>query len=89
MAEKRLFDYLYDQLEQFPQEKAFGCKKENGGWRYLSTSEMVDRVNRASQGLLDIGLRPGDKVATVVYKTTPEWVIMDYAMLQILSLIHI
>jgi long-chain acyl-CoA synthetase len=83
MAEKRLFDYLYDQLEQFPQEKAFGCKKENGGWRHLSTSEVVDRVNRASQGLLDIGLRPGDKVATVVYKTTPEWVIMDYAMLQI------
>lgn len=82
MPEKRLFDYLYDQLEQYPLEKAFGYKV-NGEWRYMSTTDMVDRVNRASQGLLDLGLRPGDKVATVVYKTTPEWVVMDYAMLQI------
>ena len=82
MAEKRVFEYLHDQLARHPLEKAFGHKVA-GQWQYYSTADMVDLVNRASVGLLGLGLRPGDKVATVVYKTTPEWVALDYAMLQI------
>ena len=82
MQKKRLFDYLYDQLEQYPLEKAFG-NKINGEWRYYSTIDMVRLVNRASRGLLELGLKPGDKVATVVYKTSPAWVIMEIAMGQI------
>ena len=82
MPEKRLFDYLYDQLHQFPLEKAFGYKV-NGQWTYYSTAEAAALINRASQGLLDLGLRPGDKVATVVYQTNPAWVILDFAMMQI------
>jgi len=82
MFEKRLFDYLHQQLRECPLEKAFG-KKINGAWRYFSTAEMVSLANRASLGLLQLGLRPGDKVATVVYQTIPEWVALDYAMLQI------
>ena len=82
MSDKRLFDYLYDQLREHPLERAFGSKV-NGQWRYYDTAQMVDVVNRASLGLLRLGLRPGDKVATVVYQTTPEWVALDYAMLQI------
>lgn len=80
--EKRLFEYLYDQLDQHPQEKAFGHKVA-GQWQYFSTAQMVDLVNRTSVGLLALGLKPGDKVATVVYKTIPEWVVLDFAMLQI------
>ncbi|MEZ4917827.1 MAG: long-chain fatty acid--CoA ligase [Saprospiraceae bacterium] len=79
---KRLFDYLYEQLEQAPQEKAFGHKVD-GNWQYYSTQQIVDLVNRTSAGLLKMGLKPGDKVGTVVYKTLPEWVILDYALLQI------
>ncbi len=82
MTEKRLFDYLYDQLEKYPLEKAFG-RKIDGDWQYYSTTQMVELTNRASVGLLRLGLRPGDKVATVVYQTLPEWVALDYAMLQI------
>jgi long-chain acyl-CoA synthetase len=82
MSDKRLFDYLYEQQKNYPLERAFGSKV-NGEWRYLSTQQMVELVNRASLGLMRLGLRPGDKVATVVYKTTPEWVALDYAMLQI------
>lgn len=82
MAAKRLFDYLYDQLNQYPQEKAFGYKV-NGTWRYYSTPEMVQMVNQASCGLLELGLKPGDKVATVVYQTSPAWVALDFAMAQI------
>lgn len=82
MFEKRLFDCLYEQLHNSPLDKAFG-QKVAGEWRYYSTSEMVALVNRASVGLLNLGLRPGDKVATVVYQTTPDWVALDYALLQI------
>ncbi len=82
MFEKRLFDYLQHQFQNSPLEKAFG-QKINGEWRYFSTAEMVALANRASLGLLQLGLRPGDKVATAVYQTIPEWVALDYAMLQI------
>ncbi|MBK6994911.1 MAG: long-chain fatty acid--CoA ligase [Lewinellaceae bacterium] len=82
MFEKRLFDYLHQQLRDYPLEKAFG-RKVNGEWRYISTAEMVALVNRASLGLLQLGLKPGDKIATAVYQTIPEWVALDYAMLQI------
>lgn len=78
---KRLFEYLYEQLEQHPLERAFGHKC-NGEWRYYSTAEMVRMVNEASRGLLELGLKPGDKVATVVYQTSPAWVVLEFALLQ-------
>ncbi|MFN4254461.1 MAG: AMP-dependent synthetase/ligase [Saprospiraceae bacterium] len=82
MTNARLFDFLHNQLRDYPQPRAFG-HKVGGEWRYFSTAEMVDMTNRASVGLLRLGLRPGDRVATVVYRCSPEWVALDYAMLQI------
>ena len=82
MSDKRLFDYLYDQLREHPLSRAFGSKVD-GEWRYYSTAQMVEWVNRASLGLLKLGLQPGDKVATVVYQAHPQWVVLDYALLQI------
>ena len=87
MFDKRLFDYLHDQLQNNPLDQAFG-QKVAGEWRYLSTAEMVALVNRTSVGLLQLGLQPGDKVSSVVYQTTPEWVALDYALLQI-GVIHV
>lgn len=87
MFDKRLFDYLHDQLQNNPLDQAFG-QKVAGEWRYLSTAEMVALVNRTSAGLLQLGLQPGDKVSSVVYQTTPEWVALDYALLQI-GVIHV
>ncbi len=87
MEEKRVFEYLHDQLDTHPLEKAFGHKVD-GQWKYYSSVEMVSWVNRASVGLLLLGLRPGDKVASVVYKASPEWVVLDYAMMQI-GVLHV
>lgn len=87
MSENRLFDYLYDQLRLYPQEKAFGHKTA-GHWQYYSTARLLELGNQMSLGLLQLGLRPGDKVATVVYKTSPEWIILDFAMLQ-LGILHV
>lgn len=82
MTDKCIFEYLDDQAAHFPLIRAFGAKK-NDEWYYYSTAEVLDQVNRTSVGLLALGLKPGDKVATAVYKTTPEWVILDFALLQI------
>lgn len=83
MSDKRLFDYLFEQLAHCPQPRAFGCKNDAGEWVYRSTAEMAALANRLSLGLLQLGLKPGDKVGTVVYRTTPEWVALDVALLQI------
>jgi long-chain acyl-CoA synthetase len=82
MNDKRLFDYIYEQQQNYPQEQAYGHFVD-GAWKYFSTAEMVEKINRTSLGLIRMGLEPGDKVATVVYKTSPEWVILDFALLQI------
>ncbi len=87
MSDKRLFDYLHEQLQEAPQAKAFGSKI-GGEWHYYSTSDMVDLVNRASVGLLRLGLRPGDKVASVVYKALPDWAVLDFALMQI-GVLHV
>ncbi len=87
MSDKRLFDYLHEQLRERPQAQAFGAKVGTE-WHYYSTQEVVDLVNRASVGLLRLGLRPGDKVASAVYKSIPDWIVLDFALMQI-GVLHV
>jgi len=82
LTNKRLFDYLTEQQQNMPLEKAFGHRTENGTWEYYSTEKLVNTVEALSRGLIQLGLKPGDKVATVIYKSIPEWVALDFAMLR-------
>ena len=82
MAVTRLFDFIYYQKENCPQEKAFG-HKINGEWKYYSTDQIIHMANQASCGLINLGVQPGDKVALIVYKNRPEWVAMDIAIQQV------
>lgn len=82
MAVTRLFDFIYHQKENCPQEKAFG-HKINGEWKYYSTDQIIQMANQASCGLIKLGVQPGDKVALIVYKNRPEWVVMDIAIQQV------
>lgn len=54
--------------------------KEGGAWRPLSYAEMERRVARAAEGLAQLGVRPGDRVA-LLSENRPEWTIADYAIL--------
>lgn len=76
----RLFDLLYHQLENKPLEKSLNGRDAEGNWIGHSSKAVAEAAERAAQGLLKLGLQPGDKVAMVVYKNRPEWVIMDFAM---------
>jgi long-chain acyl-CoA synthetase len=82
MAVTRLFDFIYHQKENCPQEKAYG-HKINGEWKYYSTDQIIQMANQASCGLIKLGVQPGDKVALIVYKNRPEWVAMDIAIQQV------
>ena len=81
MEVKRLFDCPYFQLENFPKEDAL-ASKANGVWKKYSTQEYIDLANKASLGLLELGVMPGDKVA-VISNNRPEWNIMDIGIGQL------
>jgi long-chain acyl-CoA synthetase len=82
-TDKRLFDYLTEQLEHNPLERAFSFKNASDQWVHYSTRQMADWANRLSRALIALGLKKGDRVASVVYQTTPAWVALDYALHQL------
>jgi long-chain acyl-CoA synthetase len=77
----KLFESLYYQKEQFPKTDAL-ASKVNGQWEKVSTDQLIETVNKLSQGVLAYGLRPGDKVGIVSFNR-PEWVYVDFAMQQL------
>ncbi len=78
----RLFDFPRFQQEHFPLE-VMVSSKVGGEWKSYSTSEFIDAVNEASRGLLELGIKHGDKVALIAHNNRCEWNIMDHALLQI------
>jgi long-chain acyl-CoA synthetase len=83
MTPTRLFDFIHYQKANYPQAKAVGARNDAGEWEYYSTDDIIEKANKVSRGLLKMGVKPGDKVALVVYKNRPEWVIMDIGIQQI------
>ncbi len=82
MEPKRLFDFIHYQQEIYPLQEAFGSRRD-GEWKYYSTAETIEMANKASRGLIRMGVEPGDKIAVAVYQNRPEWVILDIAIQQI------
>jgi len=84
----RLFDLLYHQAENNPLDKSLSARDTNGKWQSYSSTELVNAAEQVASGLLELGLKQGDKVAIVVYKNRPEFVILDFA-LQIAGMVSI
>jgi len=82
MEPKRIFDFIYFQQAKAPLEKAFGYRHE-GAWTYFSTEATIQLAEKVSRGLLQLGVREGDKIALVVYQNRPEWTIIDLGIQQI------
>ena len=79
---RRLFDIFPYQLEKFPQKAAL-VKKQDLGWETYSTAECVAEINRVSAGLLDLGLKRGDKVAIMSGIGSPKWNFLDFGIQQV------
>ena len=54
--------------------------RREGRWVELSYRALADQVQDLSLGLLDLGVRPGDRVA-ILSENRPEWAVADYACL--------
>tara|TARA_R110000851_G_scaffold77514_2_gene170517 strand:- start:125715 stop:127493 length:1779 start_codon:yes stop_codon:yes gene_type:complete len=78
---KRLFDFPYYQLENYPQEKAL-VTKYNGTWVATSTQEYIDKANAISRALIQMGVKPNDKVALISTTNRTEWNICDIGIMQ-------
>ncbi|WBX78297.1 long-chain fatty acid--CoA ligase [Tenacibaculum ovolyticum] len=78
----RLFDFPYHQLKHYPQEKCFVSKKDEK-WINITTQEYINKANTISLALLELGIRPGDKIAVITSTNQPKWHLLDIGVMQI------
>ena len=81
MEVTRLFDLLPYSREKYPDLKVALAAKQGQQWRTYSPEEYIDLVQNTSYGLIQIGLKPGDKVA-LISGNRPEWNVVDMAVMQ-------
>lgn len=79
---KRLFDFIDFMAAHRPLDNAVNSKV-NGIWEGLSTTEVKELGDNCSAGLLDLGVKPGDKIAMISSTNRTEWVLADFGMSQI------
>jgi long-chain acyl-CoA synthetase len=84
---KRTFDLL-QRYETMYASKTDALAGKNGAeWYTYSSKEYIKNTNNISLGLLSMGLKKGDKVATVTVNR-PEWNFFDLGMAQI-GVVHV
>ncbi len=73
----RVFDLLpiYDRLHK----SDLFCLKRNGEWRRYSSEESIEIIQDVALGLLDLKVKPGDKIA-IISANRPEWNFIDFAI---------
>ena len=86
MEVTRLFDLLPHYAEHFPNDNALNGK-ENGIWVNYSISQYIEKVNNISYGLMQLGIKKGDRIASIS-NSRPEWNLLDMAIMQ-LGAIHV
>lgn len=78
----RLFDFPQYALEKFNTQKMF-VTKYGQEWVATSNQEYIDKANAISRGLIELGVKPNDKIAIISSNNRTEWNIMDIGILQI------
>ncbi len=86
MEVSRIFDLLDLYKQKYPKGDVL-AGKQNGDWIKYSYQDYIDYSNYISYGLLSMGFKRGDKIATVT-NNRPEWNFTDMGMMQI-GLVHV
>ncbi|MGA1374928.1 MAG: AMP-binding protein, partial [Flavobacteriales bacterium] len=81
MTPTRLFDFPRYQLERRPQTVMMTSPNAGNRLTY-STAEFVAEMDRASAGLVALGMQPGDRVALISHNNRCEWNVMDCGIVQ-------
>ncbi len=83
----RLFDLLDQYAGDYSYKDDAFVAKENGEWVKYSSADYVKYAYKLSYGLLALGIKPGESIATVS-NNRPEWNFLDMAMLMA-GIIHV
>jgi long-chain acyl-CoA synthetase len=78
----RLFDLIEQLNQDFPDLKDALAAKTKDTWIKYSVAEYAEIVNYLSLGLLSMGVKKDDKIATIILNC-PEWNFFDMALMQI------
>ena len=87
MEVTRTFDFLQRYKEKFADKTDALAGKVNHQWVKYSSLAYIENSNNISYGLKELGLKSGDKIATIS-NNRPEWNFVDMGMAQ-LRIIHV
>ena len=87
MTIERLFDLLPYYLKKYPQKQDALAGKVDGKWVKYSIEEYVEIVNDLANGLLQLGVEKGDRIASIS-PNAPEWNFIDQAIMAV-GAIHV
>lgn len=83
----RTFDLLKRYENKYSHKEDALAGKVNGQWVKYSASDYITAANNLSYGLLALGIKKGDKIATIS-NNRPEWNFLDMGIAQI-GAIHV
>lgn len=83
----RLFDIVDRSKALFSFKNDVLAGKEDGQWKRYSSEAYFDTVEQISYGLIELGVKPGDRIATIL-NSRPEWNFLDMAIMRV-GAIHI
>jgi long-chain acyl-CoA synthetase len=86
MEVTRTFDLIKWTHEKYPRPDMY-CGKQENKWIKYSSEEALMNINSVSYGLLSMGYRKGDKIATIT-GNKPEWNFADMGIAQA-GMIHV
>lgn len=78
----RLFDILVYQQAKYPQKVAIAHRNDHG-WKTYSTQECLLECQRVAAGLLQLGLKKGERIAILSHAGSATWNFLDLGAQQI------
>ncbi|MBN2215220.1 MAG: long-chain fatty acid--CoA ligase [Bacteroidales bacterium] len=87
MEPARTFDLLENYRQEYAYKQDALAAKEKGSWIKYSSGDYVTNSHYVSYGLLELGLKKGDRIATIS-NNRPEWNFMDMGMSQA-GIVHV
>ncbi|NIM52373.1 MAG: AMP-binding protein [Gemmatimonadales bacterium] len=79
-APETLNELFFAAVERFSSKRAALRYKDGDVWRDITHQEVARRVHHVAVGLIELGIRPGERVA-ILSENRPEWAVTDFACL--------
>ena len=73
-----LADLLPTAVERYGANGAFLFRNDAGAWETQTYEDVLDQVRKLTLGLIDLGVKHGDRVS-ILGSTRPEWTLFDLA----------